>query len=59
MSQTPWRDQIGVPVSLETIQLLVEFTFLEESFMGQTCMIGKLWICQLFLLVCLHTAHAF
>ena len=48
MSQPPWGIQRGVPVSEETIQLLVEFKFLEESFMGQACMICKLWICQRF-----------
>ena len=31
------EDQMGVPVSAETIQLLVEFKFLEVSFTGQTC----------------------
>jgi len=39
-------DQIGV--SEETIQLLMKFKFFEGSFTGQTCMIGKLWICQRF-----------
>ena len=48
MSQRPLGDQRGVPVSEETIQLLVEFKFLEESFTGQACMICKLWICQRF-----------
>ena len=35
-------------VSEETIQLLMKFKFFEGSFTGQTCMIGKLWICQRF-----------
>ena len=48
MSQRSLGDQRGVPVSEETIQLLVEFKFLEESFTGQACMICKLWICQRF-----------
>ena len=48
MSLTHGGIELCVLVSEETIQCLVEFKFLEESFTGKTCMICKLWICQRF-----------
>ena len=35
-------------VSEKTIQFLVEFKFLEQSFTGQTCIMCQYWICQRF-----------